>query len=391
MEIGLVKRSFRLQGGGERQISYLIEGLLAQGHAVHLFGRQPPATERLEGLTYHEVPLIPVPRAFRAVGFALLVRAALRRTDLAVVQSFDRTLGQEIYRAGEGVHREWLQHKRRSLSTIARGWSHLSLFDHVMLALERRVFSETPMIVANSQRGQDEITRHYGIARARMRTIYNGVDTDRFHVGVRHRFREGQRAAWGVSADDLVLLYIGSGFHRKGLGSIIEALGELRRRGLTHVRLVAVGKGYLAPYQRLAQQVSVTELVRFEGHRTEVERYYAGADLFVLPTRYDPFANTCLEAMACGLPVVTTGANGAAELLQNGVNGYVVGDIPSAETLAEVLLQTLRSREQRRAMGEAARRTACEYPLSRALTHTLQLYESIVHQVVPVSQLGTSA
>lgn len=384
MEIGLVKRSFRLQGGGERQVGYLIEGLLGQGHAVHLFSRRLPATEQVEGLTCHEVPVIPAPRAFRALGFALMVRAALRRAGLAVVQSFDRTLGQQIYRAGEGVHREWLQRKRRSLPVLAYGWSHLSLFDHVMLALERRVFCKTPMIITNSQRGQAEIARHYSVAPTRMLTIYNGVDTDRFHMGVRHRFREGQRAAWGVSTDDLVLLYIGSGFQRKRLGAVIEALGEVRRRGIMHVRLIVVGKGRLAPYQRLAHRVSVSELVRFEGHRADVVRCYAGADLFVLPTLYDPFANTCLEAMACGLPVVTTEANGAAELMQNGVNGCVVGDVPSAETLADALLQILRSRERRRAMGEAAHRTACEYPLSRALTHTLKLYESVAHEVVPV-------
>jgi UDP-glucose:(heptosyl)LPS alpha-1,3-glucosyltransferase len=379
MKIGLVKRSFRLQGGGERQIGYLIEGLLAQGHAVHLFSEQPPPTPQPEGLTYHTLPAIPAPRAFRLLGFALVVRSALRRADLAVVQSFDRTLGQQIYRAGEGVHREWLQRKHQSISALARVWAHLSLFDRVMLALERRVFYKTPRIITNARRGQGEIAHHYGIPRTRMTTIYNGVDTVRFHGDVRRRFREAQRTAWGVSADDLVLLLVGSGLHRKGLARVIEALGELRRRGVMHVQLIVVGKGRLAPYQRLTRQVSVADLVRFEGLRADVERCYAGADLFVLPTLYDPFANACLEAMACGLPVLTTAANGVAELLRDGVNGCVLGDVPSAETVADAV-QRLLSWEQRRAMGEAAQQTAGEYPLSRALTHTLQMYEAVVSQ-----------
>jgi UDP-glucose:(heptosyl)LPS alpha-1,3-glucosyltransferase len=252
------------------------------------------------------------------------------------------------------------------------------------LALERRVFRDTPTIVTNSQRGQEEIARHYRIPHTRMSTIYNGVDTDRFHTGVRQRLRQAQRAAWGVCADELVLLYVGSGFHRKGLDAVVKALGELRRRGLANTRLVVVGKGRLGPYQRLAHKLSVADLVRFDGHRHDVERCYAGADLFVLPTLYDPFANACLEAMACGLPVITTEANGAAELLHNGVNGYVLGEVPSTETFVDALLPILLSRERRQAMGEAASRTACEYPLSRALTHTLQLYESATHQVVSV-------
>jgi UDP-glucose:(heptosyl)LPS alpha-1,3-glucosyltransferase len=379
MDIGLVKRSFHLQGGGERQIGYLIEGLLAQGHAVHLFSEPPLPIDRPAGLTYHVIPAIPAPHAFRALSFAMLVRSALRRADLAVVQSFDRTLGQQIYRAGEGVHREWLQRKRRSLPALASGWSHFSPFDRVMLALERQVFCQTPMIVANSQRGQGEIARHYGIPRTRMTTIYNGVDTDRFHVDVRRRLREAQRTAWRVSADDLVLLMVGSGLHRKGLGRAIETLAELRRRGVVHVRLVVVGAGRLAPYRRLAHRVSVADLVRYEGHRADVERCYAGADLFVLPTLYDPFANACLEAMACGLPVLTTAVNGVAELLRDGVNGCVLGDAASAEAVADAVQRLLPS-ERRRAMGEAAQQTASEYPLSRALIHTLQVYEAVMSQ-----------
>jgi UDP-glucose:(heptosyl)LPS alpha-1,3-glucosyltransferase len=379
MHIGLVKRSFRLQGGGERQIGYLIEGLLAQGHAVHLFSEQPPPNGPPVGLTHHALAAIPGPRAFRALSFALRVRSALRHAGLTVVQSFDRTLGQQIYRAGEGVHREWLQCKRRSLPALARGWSELSLFDRVLLALEARVFCQTPIIITNSQRGQEEITRHYGVPGTRMLTIYNGVDTDRFHAGIRHRFREMQRAAWGVSAADLVLLFMGSGFHRKGLGCMIEAMGELRRRGITNVRLVVVGKGRLAPYQRLTRKVAVAEAVRFEGLRADVERCYAGADLFALPTLYDPFANTCLEAMACGLPVLTTVVNGATELMRDGINGCVLGDAPSADTVADAV-QRLLSQERRRAMGEAAQQIAGDYPLSRALTQTLQVYEAVVNQ-----------
>jgi len=378
MEIGLVKRSFRLHGGGERQIGYLVEGLLAQEHVVHLFSASPAPSRLPEGLAHHTLRIIPAPRAFRALGFALVVRAALRQAGLAVVQSFDRTLGQQIYRAGEGVHREWLQRKRRSLSTLARGWSHLSLFDRMMLVLERRVFCETPIIVANSERSRHEISYHYGVPSTRMLTIYNGVDTDRFNIGVR-RLRETQRTAWGVTATDVVALSVGSGFHRKGLDCAIEALGELRRRGLGQVRLIVVGKGRPGPYRRLARQVAVADRVRFEGHRADVERCYAGADLFVLPTRYDPFANTCLEAMACGLPVLTTTANGAAELIRSGVDGCVLKTPLTADTLADAV-QCLLPREPRVAMGEAAQRTAGEFPLSRALAHTLQAYQAVVSQ-----------
>ena len=379
MDIGLVKRSFRLQGGGERQITYLIDGLQAQGYRVQLFCEEPPSVPPREGLMYQPVPHFPLPHAMRALGFALSVRSALRGVGLPLVQSFDRTLGQHIYRAGEGVHREWLARKRRALTAVARGWSYLSLFDRVMVALERRVFRETPFIIANSQRGQEEIRRHYGVSDTRMTTIYNGVDLERFHPGIRSRWRDAQRAAWGVVPDEIVLLWVGSGFQRKGLPCLIEALALLCGRGIANLRLVIVGKGPVAPYQRLARQRSLTDWLRFEGQRPDVERCYAAADLFVLPTLYDPFANACLEAMACGLPVLTSDANGAAELLQDGVNGHVLKSPLTAAALADAL-QHLLPWERRRAMGEAASRTACEHPLSRALMQILQVYEAVVSQ-----------
>jgi UDP-glucose:(heptosyl)LPS alpha-1,3-glucosyltransferase len=376
MEIGLVKRAFRLQGGSERQIAYLLHGLLARGYRVSLFAEEPPSAPLPDGLLYRPVPRLPLPRALRALGFALSARAALRKAGLPLVQSFDRTLGQHIYRAGEGVHREWLARKRRALPAVARAWSSVSLFDRVVVALEGRVFCQTPFIIANSQRGRGEIMRHYGVSGGRLTTIYNGVDTDRFHPGVRARWRDGQRAAWGVAADEVVLLCVGSGFQRKGLPGLIQALALLLRRGVAPLRLVVVGKGRVAPYRRLARQSSLRGWLRFEGQCPEVERLYAGADLFVLPTLYDPFANACLEAMACGLPVLTTAANGAAELIQEGVNGCVIADALDVEGLADAL-QSLLPPERRRAMGEAAAKTAAEYPLSRALGQTLRLYESV--------------
>lgn len=378
MDIGLVKRSFRLQGGGERQITYLIEGLRAQGHRVQLFCEEPPTRPSDDRLVYQFVPRFPLPRALRPLGFAVSVRAALRRANLPLVQSFDRTLGQHIYRAGEGVHREWLRRKHSALGPFARGWSYLSPFDRVMMALERQVFRETPCIIANAQRGCGEIIQHYDVSATRLTTIYNGVDPERFHPNVRTRWRETQRAAWGAAPDDLVILFVGSGFRRKGLGVLIAALAALRARGVSKLRLVIVGKGRITPYQRLAQKGSVAEWLRVEGQQPDVARHYAGADLFVLPTLYDPFANACLEAMACGLPVVTSQANGASELIQDGVNGCVLADALDIQALADAL-QGLWPRDRRQAMGEAAAKTATEYPLSRALGQTLRLYDAVLN------------
>jgi UDP-glucose:(heptosyl)LPS alpha-1,3-glucosyltransferase len=379
MKIGLIKRSFRLQGGGERQIGYLIEGLLARGHEVALFSQHPPPQKLAGGLSWHAVAPWPGPPALRALGFALRVRAVLRRVDLTLAQSFDRTLGQQIYRAGEGVHREWLARKRQTVGPFARGWTHVRPLDRVMLALERRILTETPLIIANSLQGKRDIMRHYGTPDPRITVIYNGVDLARFHPGVRDRFRDSLRAMWGVPSDAIVLLFVGSGFHRKGLDLLVEALGRLRLQGFQNMRAIVVGRGRIRRYQRLAARLAVADWVRFEGFQSEVERYYAAADLFVLPTRYDPFANACLEAMACGLPVLTTDANGAAELLQAGVQGSVLKAPLDVEALASAL-RALLPEAPRRMWAEAGPRIAREYSLSNMLAQTLRVYEATAGQ-----------
>ena len=90
--------------------------------------------------------------------------------------------------------------------------------------------------------------------------------------------------------------------------------------------LLVCGTGEPAPYRALAARLGVSERVRFLGHRTDVEQLHAGSDLFVLPTRYDPFSNACLEAMSSGLPVATTPVNGASELIESGQSGIVLED-----------------------------------------------------------------
>src|SRR5262245_16925202 len=120
--------------------------------------------------------------------------------------------------------------------------------------------------------------------------------------------------------------------------------------------------------------------------RSDVERCYAGADLFVLPTLYDPFANTCLEAMACGLPILTTAVNGAAELIRDGTTGYVLDENASVASVADAL-QHLLPGERRHAMGEAAQHTASDHPLARALQQTLRVYEAVANESAGIPHL----
>jgi UDP-glucose:(heptosyl)LPS alpha-1,3-glucosyltransferase len=287
----------------ERATAGFLTALVAHGHDVHLLS---PAGQRpLPGVTLHRLVLPPVPGPGRVLVLALSARLAVRRRAWDAVQSHERTLSQDVYRAGEGCHRAYL-------AAMGARVRRRPAYHRLLLSLERRVFARTPEIVAISRRGAEEIRHLYGVPAERLSVIYNGVDLARYHPDTRPQYRGSAREEAGVAAGAWVVLFVGSGFERKGLATALEALARLDD---PRARLLVVGKGDARPYRRLAVELGIAERVTWLGPRPDVERWYAAADALVLPTRYEPFGNVHLEALASGLPVVTTTRAGGAEAL----------------------------------------------------------------------------
>jgi UDP-glucose:(heptosyl)LPS alpha-1,3-glucosyltransferase len=280
-----------------------------------------------------------------------------------VVQSHERTLGQDIYRAGEGCHRGYLLTRGRA---PGRG-----LYHRVILALERRVFARTPRIVAISCIGKREIEALYGVSPDRVTVIYNGVDLERFHPDNRRTLREAARGHAALAPEAWAALFVGSGFERKGLATVIEALALLGDR---QSRLVVIGKGDTRPYQALAARHGVAEQVIWLGPRADVERWYAAADVAVLPSRYEPFGNVHLEALASGLPVVASVTAGGSEVVRPGLNGAIVD--PGDPRAIAAALAELRRRGAggSAALCEAARASAEPYTYAAQVAAFGRLY-----------------
>ena len=319
---------------------------------MHLLSPRGPRP--VAGVTLHTLKVLPAPATVRVLVLALSVRLAVRRGAWDAVQSHERTLSQDIYRAGEGCHRAYLtamgprQHRRAG-------------YHRLLLALERRVFTRTPEIVAISRRGAEEIAKLYGVPPARLSVIYNGVDLERYHPDNRARFRAAARGEARLAPEGWVVLFAGSGFERKGLATAIEAFARLDERG---ANLVVVGKGD----QGL-------------GPRPDIERWYAAADALALPTRYEPFGNVHLEALASGLPVVTTTAAGGAEVVTPACGAAVEPGDPVA--LAAALM---RVRALDPARAAAAARTAAE-----PFTYERQVAEfERIYRRLPESRAGFS-
>jgi UDP-glucose:(heptosyl)LPS alpha-1,3-glucosyltransferase len=327
MKVALVRQRYTDFGGAERYTSALAEQLIDSGHEVHVFAHEwKGKKDRAKGggIVFHRVPMLKGLSVLEVLSFAVNSRRMLRRERFDIIQSFERTLYQDIYRTGDGCHREWLIQRRKIdpwYKTITQAINPLHLG---LLRIERELFREGNYraIIAISKRGKEEIIKHYGVPPEKITIIYNAIDTKRFDLEERKTIRSEARKALGISQKEPVLLFVGSGFKRKGLPAVIRALAGLD----SEIRLMVIGKDRIGSYRSLARKEGVDKRIIFVGPVVDVENYYCASDLFVFPTIYEPFGNVCLEAMAAGLPVVTSRICGASEVLHEGKNGFIVND-----------------------------------------------------------------
>ena len=324
MKIALLRQRVTALGGAETTLSYLVQGLAAAGHDVSVYGTERAAAAQAAlgpGVAYVRVPVWGG-KTLRLLTFALNSRRLIRNAGPQVGFSLERVPGLSVYRAGDGCHREWLARRAPYLSSPARAAQNFSLFHQVMLIIERRLFAHPGLlrVIANSRQVREEIIRLYGVNPAHLRVIYNGLDRERF-LPLDPGAAAVLRQRLGAPEHGSVILFAGSGFERKGLTYLLQAFGSLRDKA-SH--LWVVGKGHSAPYVRAAERLGVADRVRFWGPVTETAPFYQTATVLALPTLYDPCSNVVLEALACGLPAVTTAANGAAEFITPGANGAIL-------------------------------------------------------------------
>jgi UDP-glucose:(heptosyl)LPS alpha-1,3-glucosyltransferase len=243
-----------------------------------------------------------------------------------------------------------------------------------MLALERRALcTGRGAVVANSNFVAHDVADRYGVPPDRLHVVHNGVDLERYHP----RHREEGRArltALGVAAEDrTVLLFLGSGFRRKGLAELLVACEALFARRRELVLAVVGDDPYEAAYRASVEGTLLAGRVHFLGGRSDVPELMAGADLYVLPTHYDAFANTTLEALAAGTPIITTAHNGGHEVVSPDAGAV----IPSAND-TDALLAALEAWTPRDvlALRRAAARAAAErHPIETKVAEVGALFE----------------
>jgi len=370
--IAIIRQKYRPDGGGERFVSGLLSVLRRRAYDVTLI------TRRWEGGANPSVLTCNPPKAGRMLrdwGFARAVCRRLKQYHFDLVQSNERIACCDVYRAGDGVHREWLSQRRRIQSLPARLFVALSPYHAYVKHAEKRLFESNRLraVICNSRMVREEILNHFDIDGCKLRVIYTGVDTETFHPKLKAH-RRAVRGELGIPDDAPAFIFVGSGFERKGLMRAISCLAQL-----PEAHLVVVGKDKRpGTYRRRAARLGLARRVHLLGVRQEVGPYYGAADALVLPTLYDPFPNVVLEAMACGLPVITSTKCGAAELIRKGRGGYVC-DALDDRALTDAM-RRLTDGGHCRQLGGEARRIVEPYTLDAMRDNLTQLYRELLHE-----------
>ncbi len=296
-----------------------------------------------------------------------------------IIFGVGNTLKADVLQPHGGVHWAWL-------------WRSLRAYDNPILWMVKflgRVLSpkqwvngwvenapykrhRLQKIVAISDMVKQDMMKWYQVPEERIAVVYNGVGIEHFHPRNR-RYRDEIRRRHGIG-NEWVILFVSNNFRMKGLGFLIKALARMKKASHPSFKLMVLGRGRQDFYLRLARGMGIFEEVIFAGSTHEPEKYYGASDLLVHPTFYDACSLTVLEALASGLPVITTRWNGASGIITQGQEGFVIADPRDDQALAEKILFFL-DREKMERASIAARHLAESYSDERNWSEMRNIFQ----------------
>lgn len=350
------------------------------GHEVHLIvGKiNVPIDKRI---IVYKVPMVKLGGCLKVLSFLWFSQQVLKKHQFDIIQGFGRTIIQDVFRTGGGCHREYRKHVLKKIrNPLLRYFKLYQPRQLLILYTEKKQFSQGnyKKIVAVSNRVKKEIVSNYGVPEADIEVIYNGVDTETFHPQNKERYGNEIREKFNIKSDEKVILFLGTGFERKGLTLLMHACAIIKDSH-PDTKLLVVGKdNNVQKHVRLSRELGISDRVIFTGPQSDVKRFYALADIFVFPTLYEPFGNVCLEAMASGIPVITSRINGASEIME-GMDCLLLDDPTDIKTLsAKIGFLLANNNDERRKIASAVRSIAEHYTISNNARQFVSLYESIL-------------
>lgn len=358
--------------GTERRIAEWITRLPPE-YEIHIYSQRVEDVD-LARMRWHRIPRIPGPHILNFLWW--LAANHLWRWWDAHARGLKPDL---VYTAGTNcwdadlisVHIVFAEFVRlaepelRFGANPARFWPrllHRRLYYRLITFLERRMYANPrSRLILIAKKTADDLKRHYGLP-GPFPIVYIGLDKDIFNPVLRRHLRPEVRKQLDIAENQFALVLVGNDWKKKGLVTLIEALAQLKDLPLV---LVVAGKDDPAPYLGRIRELGLEGKVKFCPSRSDVQWYYAAADVYTGPSLEDTFAQPPAEAMACGLPVITTATNGTAEIITDGVDGLILQDPNNTAGLVERIRRLYEHPDERERMAARAALTASEYTWDR--------------------------
>ncbi len=375
MKIALVSRGYGLSFGGAESVTvHLSRTLKNAGHAVTVYAEKIDPAMDLGDIDVEAVKINRKLSLFRGWSFHKKISKILKGKNYDVVFGFCPFYPVDIYRASGGVHGHWM--RLRYPNSVKRFIKYVtSPANFVIDKLERNMFSgdRCKFVITNSILAKDHFKQYFGLSDERIRVVYNGVDHNKFNSGLKSN-RDKVREELGITDGETIALYISNNWKRKGLETVIKAM-----EGFKDITLLVIGRGKERDFAETIKSSGISRAkIKFLGIRSDVERFYGASDFFVLPTRYDPCANVCLEAMASGLPVITTMENGAAELVTHDYNGFILEDWRDVMLMQQYFF-TLTDKQVSQSMGSHAEKSMKSHTWEKTMNETVAVCMDVIN------------
>jgi UDP-glucose:(heptosyl)LPS alpha-1,3-glucosyltransferase len=360
MRIALLTRRFDPQGGGtERDLIVTAECLAAAGHNITIFAHELRGSSgRFE---VRQIGGVAPGRTAGLLSFAYGAPSAARREGADLVISFARTIGADVMRSGGSAHVSYLRAARQWRGSLQWRTMQLSPYHRAQMFIERRGFVSPHLkaAIAVSNLVRDDLIRAFSLPHEKVITLYNGVDLERFTPPRDDSARREMRSSLDITDGAPLIAFVGNGFGRKGLRFLIEAWPKVARGA--HLLVIGADRES-SRFQRETMRLGVGARIHFSGPMPDVTQVFHGVEAAALPSLFEPFGNVVMEAMACGLPVLSSAQSGASELLPVWMRRFVVQDPTDSDEIASRLNALLGTNGELRA---AARAVAESYPWQR--------------------------
>jgi UDP-glucose:(heptosyl)LPS alpha-1,3-glucosyltransferase len=341
--VSIVKNSMDGRGGLEKWMDRLTTAFAAKGC---------PVTVLSTNTGHFDSPLIEskrlkvlAPLSFQKIsGFDRQSAKYLQKHPTDIVFGLDRCSSQTHHRAGNGVHKAFLERRKLFDSSLKQKSHAINPLHRKILEIEKAAFESPKLqtLFTNSEMVKKEVLHYYNVPEDKITVVHNGVEWKEFEKHFSLWVEKKSKISRAIDLDPALFhfLFIGNGYARKGLDKLLEALAILPTKEF-HLSVIGRDKQF-DKYMQKTSSLGLSENVSFFGERRDTHNFYQLADCLVIPSYYDPFANVTVEALAMGLSVVSSSYNGGSEVLTP-ETGIVIPSVNDTEQFADYLRQAMQT------------------------------------------------